>query len=203
MSGPTRWVIATHNQGKLKEFQTLLAPLGVVLVGASELGIESPIEDGLTFVENALIKARAAARASGLPALADDSGLAVRALGGAPGVRSARYAGPEATDADNVAKLIDTMGSVAPEDRSARFVCALALLRHGDDPEPLLATGEWPGEILAEPIGDGGFGYDPVFFDPALGLTAAQMDPAEKNRRSHRGRASRVLIERLPAWLES
>lgn len=202
MTATRRWVLATHNPGKVKEFGALLAPLGIELVGAAELCLEPPVEDGLTFVENALIKARAAARASGLPALADDSGLAVDALAGAPGVRSARYAGPEASDADNVSALLAALRDVGDDQRRARFVCALALLRHGEDPEPLLATGEWPGIILREPAGTSGFGYDPVFFDPEVGCSAAQLDATEKNHRSHRGRALRALAPLLTRWLD-
>lgn len=202
MTGARRWVLASHNRGKLAEFATLLAPLGVQLVGAAELDLKPPAEDGLSFVENALIKARAASQASGLPALADDSGLTVDALAGQPGVRSARYAGAKATDADNVSALLQALRDVEDSRRGARFVCALALLRHGEDPEPLLATGEWSGTILREPAGTGGFGYDPIFFDPEVGCSAAQLDPAEKNRRSHRGRALRALAARLTDWLD-
>lgn len=195
-----RWVLATSNRGKAAELATLLAGAGldVELVTQSELGIASPPEDAATFIENALLKARHAARASGLPALADDSGLLVDALGGVPGVRSARYAGETADDAANNARLLAALAGVpAGPARAARFVCVVVALAHADDPAPLVAQGEWRGEIALAPAGDGGFGYDPVFFDPRLGATAASLPAEAKNRLSHRGAAMRALVAAL------
>jgi XTP/dITP diphosphohydrolase len=169
-------------------------------VTQAALGVEPAPETAATFVENALLKARHAARATGLPALADDSGLAVDALGGAPGVHSARYAGPRASDDANVAKLLQELEAVPPGRRHARFLCVLVALQHADDPAPLIATGEWRGEIATAASGAGGFGYDPVFVDPRLGRTAAALTAAEKNAVSHRGRALARLIADLPSW---
>ena len=161
------------------------------------LGVESPEETGLTFVENALIKARAACAATGLPALADDSGVVVDALGGAPGVRSARYAGAGASDADNVAKLLEALAEVAPRERGAAFVCSIVYLRHARDPCPIVCEGVWRGRILEAPRGSGGFGYDPVFFIEVLGRTAAELSRTDKNAVSHRGQALAQLLDRL------
>jgi XTP/dITP diphosphohydrolase len=191
--GLERIVLASGNPGKLGEFRELLGGLGITLIPQSELGIDDADETGLTFVENALIKARHASRASGLPALADDSGLCVDALGGAPGLRSARYAGPQADSQANIARLLQAMQGVAEPQRGAHFVCVLALLRHADDPDPVLARGSWRGRVLEAPEGLGGFGYDPVFFDPASGRSAASLPPERKHRASHRGRALRRL----------
>lgn len=198
MTLPRHWVLATANRGKVAELSALLAAAGLDLrvTAQTELGVSAPPETGTTFVENALLKARHAARATGLPAIADDSGLVVGALGGAPGVRSARFAGEAGNDAANVAKLLELLAD-SPLDRSARFHCALVALERADDPAPLIATGSWSGEIAREPQGSGGFGYDPVFLDPALGRTAAQLDAAHKNRVSHRGAALRRLVELL------
>lgn len=190
-----RVVLASHNPGKLRELGRLFAPLGIRLIGLAELDIPAPDEGATTFVENALIKARHAARSSTLPAIADDSGLVVPALGGLPGVRSARYAGPGADDAANNARLIEALRGVA--DRRAYFYCALAFLRSADDPAPLLATCAWHGEILDTPRGRNGFGYDPLFYLPALGRSSAELDPAEKDRLSHRGQAARLLERAL------
>ena len=190
-------VVASGNPGKLREFGQLLAPLGWEVVAQRELGVAECPEPHGTFVENALTKARHAARHTGLPALADDSGLCVDALGGAPGVHSARYAGEPKSDARNNAKLIADLADRA--DRRAHYVCALVFMRHADDPQPLIAEGEWRGEIIETPRGAGGFGYDLYFLLPDLGRTAAELDAAEKNRRSHRGLALRQLIERLRA----
>jgi XTP/dITP diphosphohydrolase len=165
------------------------------LVAQGELGIDGPPETGATFVENALLKARHAARISGLPAIADDSGLVVDALGGAPGVRSARFAGDDADDRANIRKLLEQLA--APVDRAARFHCVLVALADPNDAAPLIACGTWSGRIAAAPRGAGGFGYDPVFFDPALNCTAAELDSATKNRVSHRGTALRALVELL------
>ncbi|MCK7594490.1 RdgB/HAM1 family non-canonical purine NTP pyrophosphatase [Pseudomarimonas salicorniae] len=193
-----RILIATGNPGKLAEFRALLGPRGFEVVGQRELGIDDPEETGATFVENALLKARHASALSGLPALADDSGLCVDALGGAPGLYSARFAGPQAGAADNMALLLERLAGVPAEERSAHFVCVLAWLRHPGDPDPLIASGRWPGRILEAPRGEGGFGYDPLFLDPASGLSAAELSAEDKHARSHRGRALRQLIDALP-----
>lgn len=194
-------VLASGNRGKLAELGELLVGSGIELVPQGELGIADPVEDGQTFVENALIKARNASRLSGLPALADDSGLIVDALGGAPGLISAHYAGVHGDAAGNIAKLLRELEGVPTERRTARFYCCLVLLRHAGDPQPLIAEGEWPGRILEAPRGMGGFGYDPVFFDPATGLGAGEMPPERKNPISHRGRALAVLKARLADWI--
>jgi XTP/dITP diphosphohydrolase len=193
-----RVVLATANRGKLAEFRQLLAPAGVEMLPQSQFGIEPPEETGGTFEANALLKARHAARLSGLPALADDSGLEVDALGGGPGVHSARYAGAQADDAANIAKLLAALDGVPSADRVARFRCVIALVRDADDVAPLIASGCWEGRILEAPRGSGGFGYDPVFLDVASGRSAAQLAPEDKNRRSHRGRALHALLERWP-----
>ena len=190
-------VLASNNAGKLREFGALLAPLGIELLPQSAFGVGEAEEPHPTFVENALAKARHCARATGLPALADDSGLCVAALGGAPGVLSARYAGEPKSDARNNAKLVADLAG--HDDRRAHYVAVLALLRHADDPQPIVVEGEWHGEILAAPRGGNGFGYDPLFLVPELGCSSAELDPAEKNIRSHRGIAVRRLIERLRA----
>ncbi|MFA9460490.1 RdgB/HAM1 family non-canonical purine NTP pyrophosphatase [Thiohalorhabdus methylotrophus] len=190
-------VVATGNAGKLGELNELLAPLGWRARPQGDFGVEGPEETGLTFVENALLKARHAARETGLPALADDSGLAVAALDGAPGIYSSRYAGAGASDADNLDMLLTTLGDTPEEARNAFFYCTLVLLHGAEDPCPLIAEGRWPGRITREPAGAGGFGYDPVFLVPERGVTAAQLDPEEKSRLSHRGRAMQALRERL------
>ena len=184
-----RWVLASGNPGKLREIRALLASPGFSVEPQSKFGLASPEETGATFIENALLKARHAALATGLPAIADDSGLVVDALGGAPGIRSARFAGPEADDGANVAKLLQMLDGVADERRGASFCCVLLLLRDAEDPMPLIGLGEWRGSIAREPRGDSGFGYDPVFFDPELGATAAELSSELKNRVSHRGQA--------------
>ena len=190
-------VLASNNAKKLGELREILAPLGWELITQGELGVEEAEEPHCTFVENALAKARHAAKLSGLPALADDSGLCVRALGGAPGVISARYAGEPKSDARNNEKLLADLAGQG--DRRAHFVSLIVLVRHADDPQPLIAEGEWHGEILPALRGAGGFGYDPLFFVPEFGQTAAEMDSETKNRVSHRGRAMQKLIERLPS----
>lgn len=190
-------VLASNNAKKMKELDALLAPLGFEVIAQGSLGIPEAEEPHVTFIENALAKARHAARHSGLPALADDSGLCVRALGGAPGVISARYGGEPKSDARNNDKLLAELAGQS--DRAAHFVSVLVLVRHADDPQPLIAEGEWHGEIIAERRGDGGFGYDPLFYLPEFGRTAAELDADTKNRVSHRGRAMQKLIERLPA----
>lgn len=191
------WILASGNRGKLDELAAMLAEFDIALVAQHELGIPSVAETGMTFVENALLKARNAAAHGGLPALADDSGLVVAALGGAPGIRSARFAGPSAADAQNVAKLLDDLAAVPSESRGAHFHCSIVLLRSADDPAPLLAEGQWHGQIARTPSGSRGFGYDPIFFDPALGVTAATLAAGDKNRVSHRGRALAALARRL------
>lgn len=198
MTSPAHWVLATSNRGKVVELGALLteAGLGFRVTVQSELGVSAPPETEITFVENALLKARHAARATRLPAIADDSGLVVGALGGAPGVRSARFAGEGADDGANIAKLLAHMADPTL-DRGARFHCVLVALTHAEDPAPLIAAGSWAGRIAHAPSGTGGFGYDPVFFDPTLQHTAAELTPAEKNRVSHRGTALRRLIELL------
>lgn len=190
-------VVASNNPGKLREFGQLLAPLGWDTVAQKTLGVPECEEPHHTFVENALEKARHASRLTGLPALADDSGLCVHALGGAPGVYSARYAGEPKSDERNNQKLIADLAAHA--DKRGHYVCALVFVRHADDPQPIIAEGEWYGEIISTPRGAGGFGYDPFFFLPEFGKTAAELDAAEKNRCSHRGLALQQLIERLQA----
>jgi XTP/dITP diphosphohydrolase len=191
-------VLASGNAGKLAELRELLAAAGHVLRAQSEFGIADAEETGLTFIENALLKARHASSATGLPALADDSGLCVDALGGAPGLYSARYAGGHGDSARNIERLLGELRDVPDAARTARFHCALALLRSADDPRPMVAEGSWEGRILREPRGAQGFGYDPVFLDPENGVSAAELDPAIKNAISHRGRALATLKLRLP-----
>ena len=192
-----KFVVASSNAGKLAEFRDLLGEAGYEFVTQGELGVTDAEETGLTFVENALLKARHAARVTGLPALADDSGLCVDALGGAPGLYSARYAGPHGDAQANIAKLLDAMKDVPRAQRTAHFISGIVLLRHAEDPQPVIAEGRWSGRILDAPRGDGGFGYDPVFLDPENNLSAAEFDPAIKNRLSHRGRALAVLRQKL------
>ncbi|WP_314404259.1 RdgB/HAM1 family non-canonical purine NTP pyrophosphatase [Stenotrophomonas rhizophila] len=194
-------VLASGNAGKLKELQAMLGDLPLQIVAQGELGVSDVPETGLTFVENALIKARHASAVTGLPALADDSGLIVDALDGAPGLYSARYAGSPTNDAANNAKLLDALREVPAERRTARFYAVIVLLRHANDPQPLICEGSWEGVILDELRGRNGFGYNPVFLDPALGLTAAEMDPAQKNAISHRALALQLLKQKLPALL--
>lgn len=192
-------VVATSNQGKLREFRDLLADLPFQIVAQSDLGIAAPEETGSTFLENALLKARHAAAASGFAAIADDSGLEVDALGGAPGIFSARYAGAGADDAANNAKLMGALVGVVQPLRGARYRCVLVFVADAGDASPLAAEGVWEGVILDSPRGSGGFGYDPYFWLPELGKTAAELDPREKNERSHRGRALASLRELLAA----
>jgi len=184
-----RIVVATGNRGKLTEIRDVLAGTGIELVAQSELGISDADETGATFVENALIKARHASRASGLPALGDDSGICVDALGGAPGLISARYASSHGDSAANIAKLLGALEGIEDAQWSAHFHCTIVLLQSADDPAPLIAEGRWHGRILHAPRGTQGFGYDPIFFDPVLGKGAAELDPDVKNRISHRGQA--------------
>jgi XTP/dITP diphosphohydrolase len=188
-------VLASGNPGKRRELEGMLAPLGIELVPQSALGIAEAEEPHESFRGNALAKARHASRAAGLPALADDSGICVDALGGAPGVRSARYAGEPVSDSRNNEKLLSELKNV--NDRHARYVCVIALVKNPEDSDPLVAEGEWHGEIARAPRGSGGFGYDPLFWLPGRGCTAAELDPAEKNRVSHRGLALSRLLELL------
>jgi XTP/dITP diphosphohydrolase len=194
-----RLIIATGNAGKLREFQALLEGLPYVPVSQSSVGVTAVEETGTTFLANALLKARHAAAQTGSPAIADDSGLEVDALGGAPGVYSARYAGPGADDGANNAKLLRALSAVPPERRRARYRCVLVYVDGPDDLAPLSADGTWEGLVIDAPRGAGGFGYDPYFWLPDLEMTAAELEPGEKNRMSHRGRAMRELRARLSA----
>jgi XTP/dITP diphosphohydrolase len=194
-----RVVLATTNRGKLKELADLLAPWRVEVLAQSGFTSGSVPETGLTFVENALIKARHASEISGLPAVADDSGIEVDALQGRPGIYSARFAGEGASDADNLEQLLLELQGVPPERRTARYRCALVYMRSGSDPAPVVCQASWEGHILENPRGTGGFGYDPVFRVAGMDLTAAELAAAEKNRLSHRGKALRMLVEQLQA----
>lgn len=193
-------VLASSNKGKLKEFSELLAPHDIEILTQDELGIEPAEETGLTFVENAILKARHASAASGLPALADDSGLEVDALQGAPGVFSARYAGEGAKDEENNQKLLEALKEVPQAQRSARYHCVLVLMRHAQDPTPLICHGSWEGSILTEPRGTGGFGYDPLFWLPDSGCSVAELPAEQKNQQSHRGKALRQLMEQIAQY---
>ncbi|GAB3748789.1 RdgB/HAM1 family non-canonical purine NTP pyrophosphatase [Lysobacter olei] len=192
-------VLASGNAGKLAELNAILGGDGYTLVTQRSLGVDDVPETGLTFVENALIKARHAARVTGLPALADDSGLCVDALDGAPGLYSARYAGSQGDAQANIDKLLGALQDVPDEARTAHFIAVLVLLRSPDDPQPLVVEGRWQGSVLRARTGEGGFGYDPVFLDPASGRSAAELDPGTKNRISHRGQAVTELRARLRA----
>nr|WP_298414159.1 RdgB/HAM1 family non-canonical purine NTP pyrophosphatase [uncultured Halomonas sp.] len=190
-------VLASNNSGKLREFNTLFEALGITLLSQTKFASIDVEETGSTFVENALLKAREACRVSGLPALADDSGLEVDALQGAPGVFSARYAGEGSSDDDNNCKLLTAMDQFPEGQRTARYWCVLVLLRSVVDPVPLIVQASWEGEILARPRGEGGFGYDPLFWIPEKAMSVAELSAQEKNRLSHRGRALQMLIEQL------
>lgn len=194
-----RIVLATGNAGKLAELSRMLDGHGIEVVSQGQLGLGSAAETGVTFVENALLKARHCAAQSGLPAVADDSGLAVPALGGEPGVYSARYAGADADDAANNRKLLAELAARGGGDRRATFHCVMVYLRHAEDPAPWIAHGRWEGHIVEAPRGVHGFGYDPLFEDPALGRTSAELDAPEKDARSHRGQALRALIAGIAA----
>lgn len=200
-NSPQTLVLASNNAGKIRELGDLLAPLGYQVRAQGELGVPEAEEPAITFLENALIKARHAARLTGLPALADDSGLAVDALHGAPGVRSARFAGDNATDADNNARLLDLLANVPETERGATFHCVLVYLEHADSPTPLVCHGRWRGRILTQPQGDGGFGYDPLFFVPDHQCSAAALPRGEKARISHRGKALKGLLQALEEGL--
>ncbi|WP_338493490.1 XTP/dITP diphosphatase [Erwinia aphidicola] len=190
-------VLATGNPGKVRELADLLAAFGLDIVAQTELGVESAEETGLTFIENAILKARHAAAVTGLPAIADDSGLAVDALGGAPGIYSARYAGLDASDQQNLDKLLITLDPVPDGQRQAQFHCVLVYLRHAEDPTPLVFHGSWEGEITRAEAGQGGFGYDPIFYVPELGKTAAELTKDEKRAVSHRGKALSLLLDAM------
>ncbi|WP_025041438.1 RdgB/HAM1 family non-canonical purine NTP pyrophosphatase [Nitrosospira briensis] len=188
-------VIASSNSGKLREIGQLLQPLGIEVLPQSAFNVTESEEPYCTFIENALVKARHASRCTGLPALADDSGICVSALNGKPGILSARYAGEPRSDERNNQKLVDVLTDET--DRKAHYYCVIVLLRHPDDPQPLIADGSWHGEIVLRPRGTGGFGYDPYFFLPDLGKTAAELSAEQKNRISHRGKALARLVERI------
>jgi len=192
-----RVVLASSNKGKLRELATLLAPLGYDVIAQNTLGIETPPETGDTFTANALLKARHAAAVSNLPSLADDSGIEVDALDGRPGIYSARYAGEGASDEDNLRKMLREMEGVPAGKRTARYQCIIAFVSAADDPNPILATGAWEGTLITAPRGLGGFGYDPIFIPSGFDRTAAELDPAEKNSLSHRGKALRALVTQL------
>jgi XTP/dITP diphosphohydrolase len=192
-------VIATSNKGKLAEMLAILVAAGIEGIPQGRFGFPDAEETGHTFVENALLKARNACRHTGLPALADDSGIIIDALGGAPGLISAHYAGTHGDSAGNIAKVLAEMATLADPVRTARFYCCMVLLKHADDPQPVIAEGIWHGEILEAPMGEHGFGYDPIFWDPLLKQSAAQLPAELKNRISHRGRALAQLREKLAA----
>lgn len=190
-------VLATGNPGKVSELADLLSAFGLDIVAQTDLGVESAEETGLTFIENAILKARHAAHITGLPAIADDSGLAVDALGGAPGIYSARYAGEDASDRQNLEKLLTALQDVPDDQRQAQFHCVLVYLRHAEDPTPLVFHGSWQGVITRDAAGEGGFGYDPIFYLPAQGKTAAELTKNEKRALSHRGKALTLLLEAM------
>ena len=190
-------VLATNNQGKVRELQNLLANAGFDVVAQSEFNVPDADETGLTFIENAILKARHAAQLTGLPAIADDSGIAVDALGGAPGIYSARYSGENANDQRNNQKLLGELKNVPNDKRTAYFYCALVFMRHANDPTPIICLGKWNGVILHEMHGNGGFGYDPLFFIPELNCTAAELSREQKSLISHRGQALKQMLEKL------
>jgi len=192
-----RIVLATGNQGKVKEMGQILAPFGLQIVPQSEFAVSEADETGLTFVENAIIKARNAAAHTGLPAIADDSGLEVDYLKGAPGIYSSRFAGPSATSRDNLIKLLADMKDVPEAERTARFQCLMVYMEHKDDPTPLICQGTWEGRILLEERGENGFGYDPVFYVPTHDCASAELSKEVKNQLSHRGQALRKLAEAM------
>lgn len=192
-----RIVLASNNAGKVREIGQLLAGQAIEVLPQNDFDVPEAEETGLTFVENAILKARNAAHFSGLPAIADDSGIEVDALNGAPGIYSARFAGVGASDEDNLQKLLEELKSVPEKDRSARFQCLIVYMRHENDPTPLIYQGTWEGHILFEPRGSGGFGYDPVFFVAEQNCASAELAPEDKNRLSHRGQALRQLVAKL------
>jgi XTP/dITP diphosphohydrolase len=188
-------VLASGNIGKLRELSQILSPLGLKLIAQSDLNVAEAEETGLSFVENAIIKARNAALVTGLPAIADDSGIEVDALHGAPGIYSSRYAGPDASDTDNIHALLNAMKDVPENERTARFQCVVVFMRHSEDPTPLICQGSWQGQILQSPSGDEGFGYDPIFWVTETDCTAAELSPEQKHAISHRGKAMRQFME--------
>ncbi|MEP1447540.1 MAG: XTP/dITP diphosphatase [Paraglaciecola sp.] len=190
-------VLATGNQGKVKELARMLTDLAIEVVPQSEFSVSDVAETGTTFIENAIIKARHAAKETGLPAIADDSGLAVDVLGGAPGVYSARYSGEHASDQSNIIKLLEVMSTVPKDKRQAKFLCVLVFMRHADDPTPIICQGEWLGEITTEQHGENGFGYDPIFWVAEQNCSSAQLSAEQKNALSHRGRALKLLLAQL------
>ena len=190
-------VLATGNVGKVRELVSMLSGLGIAVFPQSDFAVSEVAETGSTFVENAIIKARHAARQTGLPAIADDSGLAVHALGGAPGVFSARYSGDQATDQSNIIKLLDAMVNIPKDKRQAKFLCVLVYMRHADDPTPIICQGEWLGEITAEQQGKNGFGYDPIFWVAEQDCCSAELSAEQKNIFSHRGKALKLLLAQL------
>ena len=190
-------VLASNNPGKVREINQLLHDLDIEVVAQSDFGVPEVEETGLTFVENAILKARNAAHHTGLPALADDSGIEVDALNGAPGIYSARYAGAGASDADNLDKLVKSINALDNAPRQARFQCLMVLMKHENDPTPLICQGTWEGEIVDTPQGDSGFGYDPIFYVPSENCTSAQLPPEKKNALSHRGKALQCLLDKL------
>lgn len=190
-------LLASNNIGKIRELTELLDPFDIEIIPQSNFGITSIEETGLTFIENAILKARYACEVSGLPAIADDSGLVVDALEGAPGIYSARYAGAKATDASNMAKLLAELRGIPPENRSAHYICVIVYLRSEKDPSPIICQGQWDGSISLGPKGDQGFGYDPIFYVPTHQCSAAELSLSEKNRISHRGQAMRRIVDEL------
>lgn len=194
-------VLASSNPGKIRELRHLLQNLAIDIIPQAELGVSDAEETGLSFIENALIKARHAAKVTGLPALADDAGIAVAALQGAPGIYSARYAGNKASSQENIQKLLLAMQQVPAAERQARFHCVLAFVQHATDPTPLICEGVWHGTVLSEPTGTDGFGYDPIFYIPSEGKSAAELSLAVKNQISHRGQALQLLMQKLPEKL--
>ena len=190
-------VLATSNQGKLREFERLFSNSGLEVQPQSKFNIPDAIEDGLSFVENALIKARHASRLSGLPAIADDSGLEVDHLKGAPGIYSSRFAGDNSTDEENISKLLLALDGIHPSDRSARYQCIIVLIEHANDPTPVIAQGCWEGSVAIQPKGSHGFGYDPIFYLPKFECTSAELEHEVKNRISHRSKAMKELINKL------
>ena len=190
-------VLATGNKGKVKELAAMLSGLSIEVLPQSDFAVTEVAETGSTFIENAIIKARHAAKHTGLPAIADDSGLAVDALGGQPGVYSARYSGDHATDQSNITKLLGAMADVPTDKRQAKFLCVLVYMRHADDPSPIICQGEWCGEIMTEQQGDNGFGYDPIFWVNQQNSSSAQLSSQQKNALSHRGKALKLLLAQL------
>jgi non-canonical purine NTP pyrophosphatase (RdgB/HAM1 family) len=199
----SKLVLASSNQGKLREINQLIGGLGLTVLPQSDFDVPDADETGLSFVENAILKARHAAQLTGLPALADDSGLEVDALNGAPGIYSARFAGPGATDADNLQKLLVDLADVPEAQRTARFQCLMVYMAHAEDPTPLICQGSWEGRILLAPQGKNGFGYDPVFWVPSEQCASAELVPEVKNRLSHRGQALQKLLAGLQAKMDA